>query len=137
MTDNNIGSIYVPDEGPKNASILFVGEAPGANEETEGRPFVGEAGNFLTTVLGRNGIQRESVRLANLCHYRPRDNKFVHLLDSSQLQAGIKELSAYIYENRPTVICALGNWPLYFLTGKHGKKAGSGIFNWRGSILTC
>ncbi len=134
---NNIGKIYVPDEGPEDARILLVGEAPGATEEVDGRPFVGEAGNFLTSVLGRNGIQRESVRLANLCHYRPRDNEFNYLLDTPQLQDGLKELSTYIQAHRPTVISALGNWPLYFLTGRHGKKPGSGILNWRGSILTC
>lgn len=139
MPDNNIGSIYIKDEGPEDASILFVGEAGGVTEEAEGRPFVGEAGNFLTTVLGRNGVPRESVRLSNLAHYRPRDNKFDYLLNSSQLQDGLKELSGYIQSHRQTikVIGALGNWPLYFLTGKHGKKAGSGILNWRGSILTC
>jgi uracil-DNA glycosylase family 4 len=133
----DIGTIHVPDEGPEDAKILFVGEAPGSTEEVDGRPFVGEAGNFLTTVLGRNGIPRESVRLANLCHYRPRDNKFDYLLDTPQLQDGIKALSEYIQSHRPTVIAALGNWPLYYLTGKQGKKAGSGILNWRGSILTC
>ena len=138
MTDN-IGSIYIKDEGSEDASILFVGETGGVTEEAEGRPFVGEAGNFLTSVLGRNGVQRESVRLSNLAHYRPRDNKFEYLLNSPQLQAGLSELAAYIYAHRKTirVICALGNWPLYFLTGKYGKKAGSGILNWRGSILTC
>src|SRR5256885_2670257 len=139
MTDNNIGSIYIPDEGNEDASILFVGEAPGVTEEAEGRPFVGEAGNFLTNVLGRNGIPRESVRLSNLAHFRPRDNKFEYLLNSPQLQAGLSEIRTYIQSHRETikVICALGNWPLYFLTGKQGKKPGSGILNWRGSILTC
>lgn len=133
----DIGTIYVPDEGPEDARILLVGEAPGATEEVDGRPFVGEAGNFLTTVLGRNGIPRESIRLANLCHYRPRDNDFSYLLNSPQLQDGIKALSQYVQSHRPTIIGALGNWPLYFLAGKHGKKAGTGILNWRGSILTC
>jgi hypothetical protein len=52
------------------------------------------------------------------------------------LASGIKELQEYINRVKPAVICALGNWPLYFITGKRGKRAGSGILNWRGSILS-
>lgn len=131
----NIGTKYIPDEGPES-NILFVGEAPGVTEENEGRPFVGDSGTILTTCLGRNGLTRESVRIANLCHYRPKDNKFEYLIGSEELASGIKELVAYIERVKPSVICTLGNWPLYFITGKRGKRAGSGILNWRGSILS-
>lgn len=127
---SDISSIYVPDEGPEDAKILFVGEAPGAVEEAGGipgitdklspRPFHpdAEGGKILTSVLGRNGIQRSDVRFTNLCHYRPRDNKFGYLLNSPQLQAGIKELCGYLQTHRPKVICALGNWPMYFQIGR-------------------
>src|SRR5256885_6074720 len=133
----NIGTIQVPDEGAEDARIIFIGEAPGVDEEREGRPFIGESGNLLTSVLGRNGIERSSVRLANLCHYRPRENKFEYLIGTEQLDSGFRGLCEYINIHRPMVLCPLGAWPLYFLTGKQGKKPGTGILNWRGSILSC
>lgn len=138
---SNIGSKYVPNIGSDTASILFIGEAPGATEESgvlpdyTPAPFIGESGNLLTVCLGRNGLSREQVYLANLCHYRPKDNKFEYLIGSNELAEGIQEVMHWIETHKPTVICTLGNWPMYFLTGKQGKKPGSGILNWRGSIL--
>lgn len=121
---------YVPDEGPENARILFVGEAPGEQEYEQGRPFIGMSGDILMNVLARNGVSRDEVRLANLCHYRPFNNKFEKLLNSPVLSSGVKDLYAHIEAHRPTVIAALGSWPLSFLTGKKGIK------KWRGSILS-
>lgn len=138
----NVGTKYIPNEGPPDAKILFIGEAGGSTEENglppdyKPRPFIGDSGNLLTTCLMRNAIPRESAMLMNLSHYRPQDNKFEYLLDSPQLAEGIAEINEYIANNKPVVICPLGNWPMYFMTGKHGKKPGSGILNWRGSILT-
>jgi uracil-DNA glycosylase family 4 len=116
--------------GLKNARILFVGEAPGEQEYEQGRPFIGMSGDILVNVLSRNGLERSDVRLANLCHYRPFNNKFEKLIGSEVLRSGVKDLYAYIGEHKPTVIAALGSWPLAFLTGKKGIK------KWRGSILS-
>ncbi len=127
-----ISDIYVPDTGPANSRILFVGEAPGANEEEQKLPFVGESGNILITCLGRAGISRDEVRLTNICHYRPLpNNKFELLLGSSRLKEGLVELENYINQYKPTVIVALGKYPLATLTGKNG------ISRFRGSILPC
>lgn len=134
---SRIGSIYVPDEGPGNSKIACIGETCGVDEELERRPFIGEGGNVLTTCLGRNGWQREMVDLRNLTHYRPERNKFELLLGTTQLAKGLGELRESIASQKPNVIAALGAWPLYFLTGKHGKMPGTGITNWRGSILEC
>jgi uracil-DNA glycosylase len=124
---------YVPDEGPDNASILFVGEAPGATEDSEGRPFIGDSGQLFRGVLARNGIDPASVRLANLCHHKPShaSNKFELLLHTPVLASGVKELYEWIEHSKPNVIVPMGRWPLTFLTGKQG-----GIQKWRGSILT-
>lgn len=124
-----ISSIYVPDEGPKNSKILFVGEAPGQTEESERKPFVGDSGEMLMNCLGRMGITRDNVRLSNLCHYRPQGNKFEVLEGSKELEQGLKELSDYILQYKPNVICALGAQPLFYLTGKKSIHA------YRGSIL--
>lgn len=134
---SRIGTVYVGDEGPGDSKIAFVGEAPGVDEEYEHRPFIGEAGNVLERCLGRNGIQRASIDLRNLAHFRPERNKFELLLGTTELAKGIEELRESILAQKPNVIAALGNWPLYFLTEKHGKSPGSGITLWRGSILEC
>ena len=124
-----ISNRYVPDSGPEDSPILFVGEAPGENEDEQLIPFVGASGDKLISCLGRNGLAREDVRLANLCHYRPFGNKFETLLTSTQLKNGIDELHKYIARTKPNVICAMGAYPLEYLTGKKG------ITRWRGSIL--
>lgn len=138
----HISKKYIPSVGPSDAKIVFIGEAGGTEEEQEGEPFVGTAGEKLMAVLGRNGLQREDVFLTNLSKYRPEHNNFRILLNSPQLEDGLKELREELLTIKPNVIVPLGNWPLYYLTGKMGKQKGkfvegTGITNWRGSILTC
>lgn len=133
-----IGSVLVPAEGPIDARIYFVGEAPGADEVIERRPFIGASGSLLRDCIGRAGVDEATVRFTNLCKYRPEGNQFRTVLNTRELEAGIAELVSDIRNGQPTVIAALGNWPLHFLTGAHGKKgAGTGIGKWRGSILCC
>lgn len=129
------GRIYVPNEGPPDAKIAFVAEAPGGDEEKEGRLLIGASGNKWETCLGRNGIPRASIFAANLFNWRPDGNKFEKLLGHPKLYESINALYAYFREHKPNVICTMGNWPTYFFTGKKGKKIGTGILNWRGSIL--
>lgn len=64
----------VPGEGPEDARIMFIGEAPGFNEDKTGRPFVGAAGKFLDQLLGAAGLRREDVFIANVvkCFISPR-----------------------------------------------------------------
>jgi len=125
-----ISSIYVPGVGPSDARILFIGEAPGGEEEERREPFVGASGQLLMDVLRRHGVQREEVRLDNLSPHRPSSNKFENLLKSQQLHEGIAHIHQYIREARPNVICTLGRWPTQYVTGRRG------IQRFRGSILT-
>lgn len=120
---------YVPDVGPEDANILFVGEAPGEREHEDGEPFVGQSGELFMQALDTIGVSRSEVRLANLCHYRPYNNKFENLLGTQALEDGVKELFAYIERVKPNLVVPLGAWPLRYLTGKKGIK------KWRGSIL--
>jgi uracil-DNA glycosylase family 4 len=122
-------TIFVPDEGPLDAKILLVGEAPGEEEFTYQRPFIGPSGDKLIEVLNRYGVSREEVRLANLFHYRPHGNKLAGVLSTPEFLKGLKDLYDYIASAKPNVIGALGAYPLTFLTGKYN------IVNWRGSIL--
>ncbi|MEO6398410.1 MAG: uracil-DNA glycosylase [Tepidiformaceae bacterium] len=65
----------VPGEGPLNAEILLIGEAPGANEDREGRPFVGQSGQFLEELLGAAGLKRHEVYICNVLKCRPPANR--------------------------------------------------------------
>jgi len=65
----------VPGEGNPNAQIMFVGEAPGAEEDKQGRPFVGAAGKFLNEMLDAIGLKRENVFISNILKCRPPGNR--------------------------------------------------------------
>jgi uracil-DNA glycosylase family 4 len=65
----------VPGEGDPEADIMFVGEAPGAQEDKQGRPFVGASGKFLEEMLGTIGLTRDQVFITNIVKFRPPDNR--------------------------------------------------------------
>ena len=65
----------VPGEGPANSEIMFIGEGPGMNENEQGRPFVGAAGNFLNQLLAQAGLKRETVWIGNVVKCRPPENR--------------------------------------------------------------
>jgi uracil-DNA glycosylase len=65
----------VPGEGAENAAIMFIGEAPGWHEDQQGRPFVGQAGQFLERLLASINLKREQVFIANVIKCRPPDNR--------------------------------------------------------------
>src|SRR5678810_1182376 len=108
---------FVPADGPEDSKILTVGEAPGEHEHDEGKPFVGESGSILIDCFNRHGFQRKNLRLANLFPYRPKNNDFKLIVGSDELNTSVKELYKYILDHKPNVIAALGNWPLFYLTG--------------------
>jgi DNA polymerase len=62
-------------DGNINAEIVFIGEAPGKNEDEQGLPFVGAAGKFLNEMLGEAGMQRSDVYITNIVKYRPPNNR--------------------------------------------------------------
>jgi uracil-DNA glycosylase family 4 len=65
----------VPGEGVENADIMFIGEAPGRNEDQQGRPFVGPAGKFLDELLDLIDLNRKQVYIANVIKCRPQGNR--------------------------------------------------------------
>ena len=65
----------VPGEGPENAAIMFIGEAPGFNEDQQGRPFVGQAGKFLDELLASISLKRPDVYITNIIKTRPPMNR--------------------------------------------------------------
>ena len=65
----------VPGEGPEDADILFIGEAPGFNEDRQGRPFVGASGKLLEQLIANLGLTRKQVYIANVVKCRPPENR--------------------------------------------------------------
>lgn len=62
-------------DGNPSAKIVFIGEAPGKNEDLQGKPFVGASGKFLNEMLATIGLQREDVYITNIVKYRPPNNR--------------------------------------------------------------
>jgi DNA polymerase len=100
--------------GNANADLMFVGEAPGANEDLQGLPFVGRAGQLLSQLLEEIGIQRSDVFITNVICCRPPGNR-------DPLPEEIEACKPYLYKKieliEPKVICTLGNFATKLLTG--------------------
>jgi len=102
-------------EGNPEAEIMFVGEAPGINEDQQNRPFVGVAGKLLTELLDSIGLKREDVFIANVIKCRPPDNRNPL---AEEIEACIPYLWKQIEMIRPRVICTLGNFAAQTILGK-------------------
>jgi uracil-DNA glycosylase family 4 len=100
--------------GNANADLMFVGEAPGQQEDLQGIPFVGRAGKLLDELLAENGLRRDDVFIANVLKSRPPGNR-----DPEPLE--IEACKPYLFHQveliEPTVICTLGNFATKLLTG--------------------
>ncbi|MDE3134159.1 MAG: uracil-DNA glycosylase, partial [Acidobacteriota bacterium] len=101
--------------GNADADLMFVGEAPGANEDLQGLPFVGQAGKLLEKLLGEIGMERDDVFIANTLMCRPPGNRdpYPHELEQCQ-----RYLFAKLELIEPTVICTLGNFATKLLRGE-------------------
>lgn len=115
----------VPGEGPVDAEIMLIGEAPGYYEDQQGRPFVGAAGQFLEQLLASIGLKRTDVFIANVIKCRPPGNR-------DPLPEEIGACSHWLGEQQdilnPKVIVTLGRYSLArFLPGTPiGKVHGQG-----------
>jgi DNA polymerase len=92
-------------EGNPQADLVFVGEAPGEKEDAQGRPFVGPAGNYLTALIKKIGLEREDVYICNVIKCRPPGNR-----DPSPEEVATCEtyLVRQLEIIKPKIICALG-----------------------------
>jgi len=97
----------VPGEGNPNANLVIVGEAPGATEDEQGRPFVGAAGQLLTKILGAVDLRREDVFICNVLKHRPPGNR-------NPMPDEVTACSPYLVRQiqliRPKAILALGTF---------------------------
>lgn len=101
--------------GDQRAEIVFVGEAPGLNEDRQGAPFVGAAGQLLTKLLASVGLDRSKVYITNVVKCRPPDNRDP---TSDEVDTCRPFLKGQLEIIRPAVVCALGNFATQALIGK-------------------
>jgi uracil-DNA glycosylase len=100
--------------GNADADLMFVGEAPGANEDKQGLPFVGQAGKLLEKLLGEIGLQRGEVWISNVLKCRPPGNRDPH---PNEIEACQDYLWRQIELIEPRVLCTLGNFSTKLLRG--------------------
>lgn len=116
----------VPGKGNPNAEILFIGEAPGRNEDQKGEPFVGTAGKILTEALNSAGLSRDDVYITNVVKCRPPNNRVPLQEEKESCQPYLsKELEII----KPKIICIMGN------TAYASLLNGNSITKNRGKII--
>ena len=92
-------------EGNPDADIVFIGEAPGASEDKQGKPFVGASGRFLNEMLESIGLNREDIYITNIVKYRPPDNRDPK---PEEKKAFLPYLQAQLEVIAPRVLITLG-----------------------------
>ncbi len=120
--------------GSVEADIFFCGEAPGADEEIAGEPFVGKAGQLLTKIIQAMGLARESVYIANILKWRPEHNKPYGNRPPTEQEMNfcLPYLRAQIEIVKPKVIVALGNTAVSGLLGPDpSRRMGSIRGSWQ------
>lgn len=113
-------------EGDPHARVLIVGEAPGKNEDLQGRPFVGAAGKFLDELLQDAGLKREEVFIANVLKCRPPSNRNPQ---ANEIEACAPFLRMQTQSIDPYVIVTMGNFATQFIL-----RTGTGITHLRGTV---
>lgn len=119
-------------EGNLKAKLMFVGEAPGVDEDVEGKPFVGEAGKLLTNLIEKMGLKRQDVYITNTVKCHPPGNR-------DPLEEEISVCFDYLKKEieiiSPCVIMTLGKIATYALMGMKGKVKDVQISKLRGKVF--
>jgi len=117
----------VPGEGNLNAELMFVGEAPGRDEDVQGRPFVGKAGQLLTKIIEAMTFQRKAVYITNVVKCRPPGNRNPQ---GMEIESCKRYLLAQIEMIKPKVIVTLGKVAAdFFISSPLGMTALRGNFH--------
>ncbi|MDF2422435.1 MAG: uracil-DNA glycosylase [Nitrosopumilus sp.] len=116
----------VPGKGNFHSDVIFVGEAPGKNEDKNGEPFIGIAGKKLSAALEEAGVSRDDVYITNIVKCRPPKNRVPTTIERETCQEYLKQEIAII---KPKIICILGNTAFNSLLG------GSEITKFRGKLV--
>jgi len=120
----------VPGEGLESSKVIFVGEAPGEQEDAQGRPFVGAAGKLLTELLASVGLRREDIYITNVVKCRPPNNRPPRKDEAAACRPYLNRQISLI---TPRIICPMGNSAINSLldsdksvTDLHGMPLESG-----------
>jgi uracil-DNA glycosylase len=117
-------------DGNKNAKILFIGEAPGANEDKKGIPFCGMSGKILDQLLASINLAREDIFITNTILCRPKNNRNP---TKEEVNNCSERLNKLIMIMKPKVIVTIGNFATQRILGKTGIKTIRGkIFDYNG-----
>ncbi len=116
----------VPGKGSFKSEVIFVGEAPGRNEDKNGEPFIGVAGKKLSIALEEAGISRDAVYITNIVKCRPTNNRVPNTNERNACQEYLKQEISII---KPEIICILGNTAFNSILG------GSEITKFRGKVV--
>jgi len=116
----------VPGKGNFKSDVIFVGEAPGKNEDKNGEPFIGVAGKKLSNALDEANISREDVYITNVVKCRPPNNRVPNTDERNTCQQYLKDEIKII---KPKMICVLGN------TAFNSVLGGSEITKFRGKVI--
>jgi DNA polymerase len=114
----------VPGDGNPRSEVVFIGEAPGEQEDKQGKPFVGNAGKLLSELLGTIGLKREDVYITNVVKFRPPENRDP---TPEEKEACMPFLQAELSIIKPKVVVPLGRHALTHFFAKttisdaHGK----------------
>ena len=115
----------VPGKGNFKSDVIFVGEAPGKNEDEKGEPFIGIAGKKLSDALENAGISRDDIYITNIVKCRPPSNRVPKTNERETCQEYLKQEISII---KPKLICILGNTVFNSILG------GSEIMKYRGKV---
>jgi DNA polymerase len=116
----------VPGKGNFQSDVIFVGEAPGRNEDKNGEPFIGVAGKKLSIALNEAGISRDEVYITNIVKCRPPNNRVPNTNERDTCKEYLKQEISII---KPKLICILGNTAFNSILG------GSEITKFRGKVV--
>ena len=116
----------VPGKGNFQSDVIFVGEAPGKNEDQNGEPFIGVAGKKLSAALDGAGISRDDIYITNIVKCRPPNNRVPTTNERDTCKEYLKQEIAII---KPKLICILGNTAFNSILG------GSEITKYRGKVV--
>jgi DNA polymerase len=100
--------------GDRNAAVMFIGEGPGADEDRQGEPFVGRAGQLLNRMLAAAGFTRQQVYIANIVKCRPPNNRDPSVDEAAACRAYLARQIALV---QPRLIVCLGRVPAHNLLG--------------------
>ncbi len=110
----------VPGEGSVDASIMFIGEAPGHNEDLQGKPFVGRAGEVFDQLLQSAGMTRQEIFLCNILKCRPPDNRNPL---SDEIRSCVGSLDLQIKLIDPQILAPMGNFAATYIFEKFSLPA--------------